>query len=79
MPHVAVVDRRLSVWNMGEPEARGQTVARVLEHNVHFVDPPYNTIGRAAFLDMVEATRAANPGLVYGRSSQVDVQNDFCR
>ena len=79
MHHAQIIDRMLSVWNMADAGERAEVVAEVLEHNVHFVDPPYNIVGRADFLDMVEATRAANPGLSYGRASQVDVQNNYCR
>ncbi|MGB3454843.1 MAG: nuclear transport factor 2 family protein [Litorimonas sp.] len=74
-----IIDRMLSVWNIEDPEERAVRVEKTLEHNVHFVDPPYNIVGRAAFLDMVAATRKANPGLSYGRASNVDVQNNFCR
>ncbi|MEM7727762.1 MAG: hypothetical protein AAF311_00645 [Pseudomonadota bacterium] len=69
----------LSVWNMKNPETRSAVVADFLEHNIHFVDPPINIVGRTALLDMVKATRTANRGLVYGRSSQIDMQNNFCR
>lgn len=73
------LDKMLSVWNMTDPDERAAVVEAVLEHNVHFVDPNHNIIGRRAFLDMVEETQAKFPGAAYSRASDLDMQNNFYR
>ena len=50
-----------------------------LEHNVNFVDPNHNIIGRQAFLDMVASTQAKIPGAVYAQKGAIGFQNNFCR
>jgi hypothetical protein len=69
----------LDIWNTPDPEQRRAMAADALEHNVHFVDPRHNIIGREAFLAMVSETRAAIPEAVYRRASAIDMQNNFCR
>ncbi len=73
------LDKMLAVWNTtDETEKRGLTEA-ALEHNVHFVDPNHNIIGREAFLKMVEQVQKQVPGAVYSRASEINVQNNHCR
>lgn len=73
------LDNMLAVWNTVDNTQKNALVAAALEHNVHFVDPNHNIIGRDAFLKMVQQTQAKIPGAVYSRQSDVDVQNNFCR
>lgn len=73
------LDKMLAVWNTtDEAEKRALTEA-ALEHNVHFVDPNHNIIGREAFLKMVQQVQKQVPGAVYSRASEVNVQNNHCR
>lgn len=73
------LDQMLAVWNASSEDEKTKLVAAALEHNVHFVDPNHNIIGREAFLDMVKSVQQRIPGAVYSRTSRVDVQNNFCR
>lgn len=77
--HPASLEKMMAVWNTtDEAEKRALTEA-ALEHNVHFVDPNHNIIGREAFLAMVADTQAKFPGASYGHASKIDIQNNFCR
>lgn len=73
------LDTMLSVWNTTDEAEKSALVTSALEHNVHFVDPNHNIIGRDAFLKMVTATQSKIPGAVYRRTSDVGFQNNFCR
>ncbi len=69
----------MAIWNTrDEAEILALTDA-ALEHNVHFVDPNHNIIGRAAFVAMVKQVQAMVPGAAYSRTSEIDIQNNFCR
>jgi hypothetical protein len=73
------LDNMLAAWNAsGEAEVRRLSESS-LEHNVHFVDPNHNIMGREAFIDMVHAIHEQIPGAVYARASRVDTQNNHCR
>lgn len=73
------LNKMLAVWNTTDPEEKAALVEAALEHNVHFVDPNHNIIGRQAFLDMVDKVQAEIPGAVYSRASALDEQNNFYR
>lgn len=78
-PHEANLKTMLDIWNTPDADARRAMADTALEHNVHFVDPRHNIIGREPFLAMVTATRAAIPDAVYRRVSPIEIQNNFCR
>lgn len=69
----------IDIWNTPDPDARRAMCEAAMEHNVHFVDPRHNIIGREPFLAMVEETRAAFPAAVYRHASRIEMQNNFCR
>jgi hypothetical protein len=73
------LDRMLAIWNTQNEDEKRSLAEIALEHNVHFVDPNHNIIGRNAFLDMVASVQAMIPGAVYSRASEIDVQNHHCR
>lgn len=73
------LEKMLAVWNTTDAAEKAALVETALEHNVHFVDPNHNIIGRRAFLDMVDQVQSEIPGAVYSRASKLDVQNNFCR
>lgn len=73
------LENMMTVWNTTDEKEKLALVDAALEHNVHFVDPNHNIIGRKAFLDMVNEVQAQIPGAVYSRVSKVDVQNNFFR
>ena len=73
------LERMLSVWNTTDGDEKASLVQTALEHNVHFVDPNHNIIGRSAFLKMVDEVQAKAPGAIYSRASKLDVQNNFYR
>ncbi len=73
------LDRMLAAWNTSDPEEARNHVEAALEHNIHFVDPNYNIIGREAFLDMVRRVKAEVPGAVFSRASRIDEHNNHCR
>ena len=77
--HLDCLDKMLAVWNTEDAAEQRALVDAAMEHNVHFVDPNHNIIGRDAFLKMVELVQSQIPGAVYSRASEVDVQNNFCR
>ena len=69
----------MTIWNTTDADEKRRLTELAMEHNVHFVDPNHNIIGREAFLSMVDQVQAQIPGAVYGRASAVDVQNNHCR
>jgi hypothetical protein len=79
MTDFSKLDKMLAVWNTIDEAEKRQLVDDALEHNVHFVDPNHNIIGRDAFLNMVEEVQGQVPGAVYSRASEIDVQNNMCR
>ena len=73
------LDKMMAVWNTTDAEEKRALVEAAMEHNVHFVDPNHNIIGRQAFLDMVAQIQAEFPGATYARVSDLDAQNHFYR
>lgn len=73
------LDTMLAIWNTTDADERMRLAKEALEHNVHFVDPNHNIMGRDAFLKMVAHVHARAPGARYSRTSQVDMQNNHCR
>lgn len=71
--------KMLKVWNTTDAQEKRALVEASMEHNVHFVDPNHNIIGREAFLAMVEQVQSQIPGAVYSRASRIDMQNNHCR
>ena len=71
--------RMMTIWNSTDDAEKRALAETALEHNLHFVDPNHNIIGRKAFLDMVDQVQAQIPGASYGRASELDVQNNFYR
>ena len=69
----------LGAWNTTSATEQADIAAKSLEHNLHFVDPNHNIIGRQAFLDMVKVVQARLPGAVYSHESEIGFQNNFCR
>ena len=75
----ASLEKMMAVWNTTDAAEKTALVEAALEHNVHFVDPNHNIIGRKAFLDMVDQVQSEIPGAVYSRDSKLEVQNNFYR
>lgn len=73
------LEKMLAIWNTADADERMRLASEALEHNVHFVDPNHNIIGREAFLKMVAQVHATIPGARYLRTSRVDMQNNHCR
>lgn len=71
--------KMLAVWNTTDEDEKRALVDAALEHNVHFVDPNHNIVGREPFLKMVSQVQAGIPGAVYSRRSRIDIQNNHCR
>lgn len=69
----------LEIWNTPDADKRRDMAEASMEHNVHFVDPRHNIIGRGPFLAMVAETRDAFPAAVYRHTSRIEMQNNFCR
>ncbi len=67
------------IWNTLDASEQERLATTALEHNVHFVDPRHNIVGRDAFLSMVRKTQKEHPGLRYGPSCELQMQNNFCR
>ena len=78
-PYEKNLEKMLSVWNTTDPARKRELTGAALEHNVHFVDPNHNIIGREAFLEMVQKVQDQIPGAVYTRASDIDTQNNHCR
>ncbi|WP_336987397.1 hypothetical protein [Altererythrobacter aquiaggeris] len=73
------LDKMLAAWNTPDAADMQALAEASMEHNIHFVDPNHNIIGRSAFVDMVGAVQKLIPGAVYSRASRVDFQNNHCR
>lgn len=71
--------KMLAIWNTTDEAEKTALADEALEHNVHFVDPNHNIIGRAEFLKMVDEVQKRVPGAVYSRASEIDAQNNHCR
>ncbi len=73
------IDRMFGIWNTTDESEQRTLAEAALEHNVHFVDPRHNIIGREQFLSMVRQTQAEHAGLSYSRSCEPQWQNNHCR
>ena len=73
------LDAMMQIWNTTDSAEKRRLAEAALEHNVHFVDPNHNIIGRDAFLKMVDQVQGEIPGAVYSQASDIDMQNNFCR
>ncbi|MBD2842608.1 hypothetical protein [Erythrobacter rubeus] len=73
------LDHMFAVWNSTHEAEQDRLAIAALEHNIQFVDPRHNIVGRDAFLRMVRETQAEHPGLRYGRSCEPQMQNNHCR
>ena len=73
------LNRMMAVWNTEDAAEKRALTETALEHNVHFVDPNHNIMGREAFLAMVDEVQASIPGASYTRASEIGIQNNFCR
>ncbi len=73
------LDRMLAIWNSTDPQEQAALCSQAMEHNIHFVDPNHNIVGRHAFLNMVALVQARIPGAHYSRTSAIDMQNNHCR
>ena len=73
------LEKMLAVWNSNDADGQRALADAAMEHNVHFVDPNHNIIGRDAFLKMVAQVKSQIPTAVYSRASNVNMQNNFCR
>ena len=71
--------KMMAVWNTEDADEKLALVDEAFEHNVHFVDPNHNIIGKEAFLAMVEQVQGQVPGAYYARNSDIQIQNNFCR
>lgn len=78
-PYLQKLNAMLGMWNASDAAEIRSLAETALEHNVHFVDPNHNIMGRDAFVAMVTAIHEQVPGAVYSRTSEVGVQNNFCR
>lgn len=75
----ACLEKMLAVWNCTDAAEQRTLTDAALEHNVHFVDPNHNIIGRDAFLNMVALVQKKLPGAVYSRTSRIEMHNNHCR
>lgn len=73
------LDRMLAAWNATDDAVIRQLTQSSMEHNVHFVDPNHNIMGREAFIAMIHAVHQQIPEAIYARASRVDIQNNHCR
>ncbi|MEO1038618.1 MAG: hypothetical protein AAFX09_03655 [Pseudomonadota bacterium] len=73
------LEKMMAIWNTSEEADIRALTEQALEHNIHFVDPNHNIIGRDAFVEMVKQVQALIPGAAYTRTSAIDFQNNFCR
>ncbi len=78
-PSLDNLGNMLAVWNSTDENEQRALIDTALEHNVHFVDPNHNIIGRQAFFEMVKLVQSQVPGAVYARDSEIDTQNNHCR
>ena len=77
--YIESIGRMFAVWNTADESEQIRLAEAALDHNVHFVDPRHNIIGRPAFVSMVRKTQAEHPGLSYSRSCEPQMQNNHCR
>lgn len=77
--HMENLDKMMAIWNTTDAAEIERLTSEALEHNVHFVDPNHNIMGRDAFIKMVHQVQSEIPGSIYSRASDVDIQNNFCR
>ncbi|MEO1187720.1 MAG: hypothetical protein AAFW60_01505 [Pseudomonadota bacterium] len=77
--HIEHLTQMMAIWNTTDAAEKRRLTESALEHNVHFVDPNHNIMGREAFLKMVDQVQSEIPGAVYSRASEIDVQNNHCR
>jgi hypothetical protein len=73
------LDNMLAIWNARDVDEIRRLTETALEHNVHFVDPNHNIVGRESFIAMVQSVQKQIPGAIYSRASRVDMQNNHCR
>ena len=73
------LEMMMTIWNTEDEAEVRRLTHEALEHNVHFVDPNHNILGREAFVAMVRHVQALIPGAAYTRTSEIDIQNNFCR
>ncbi|MEO1657346.1 MAG: hypothetical protein AAFR65_06460 [Pseudomonadota bacterium] len=78
-PYLDNLAKMMAVWNSTDEAEQRELIEAALEHNVHFVDPNHNIIGREAFFAMVQDTQKKIHGATYARASEIGVQNHFCR
>lgn len=78
-PHERNLNAMLAIWNTSDENEQKTLADQVFEHNIHFVDPNHNIIGKPAFLKMVKQVQSQIPGAVYSRASKLDTQNNHCR
>lgn len=78
-PYLENLNKMLETWNTADDSEVRPLTEAALEHNVHFVDPNHNIMGREAFIDMVHAVKKKIPGAIYSRASRIDKQNNHCR
>lgn len=76
---VESLHKMMAIWNSDDPNEIERLTEEALEHNVHFADPTHNIIGRKAFIEMVHRTHDRIPGASYSHTSNIDIQNNFCR
>lgn len=77
--HLDALNAMMATWNTTDESEIRRLTEEALEHNVHFVDPNHNIIGREAFVDMVLSTQKQIPGAAYSHNSTIEMQNNFCR
>jgi len=77
--YISCLEKMLAVWNTNDAAEKRALTEAALEHNVHFVDPNHNIIGREAFLNMVQEVQDQIPGAKYSRTSEIGFQNNHCR
>lgn len=78
-PYLQSLTKMLAIWNSSDAAEIAAMTDAALEHNVHFVDPNHNIMGREAFIAMVHAVHQQIPGAVYSHTSRIDIQNNHCR
>ncbi|GAB5458555.1 MAG: hypothetical protein Hens3KO_15850 [Henriciella sp.] len=78
-PYLQNLTKMLAIWNSSDPLEIAALTEAALEHNVHFVDPNHNIIGRDAFIKMVHLVHQQIPSAVYSHTSRIDMQNNHCR
>ena len=77
--HPESLDKMLAIWNSKTKADIKRLTREALETNVHFVDPNYNILGHAAFIDMVHAVQAKIPGATYSHVGNIDSHHNHHR